>query len=169
MAIDQGAHQIWSSSSSSRLRCWRDIEFDSSKACYDFTISRKSRLGYEGAPNLEEKLSTLNGAECFVDPIDQKLLLMPLWERPQYELCGVPALVKAQLLNNKIQVVTENEEKHVVVWDILQCKKISEYPGAIMPEVVDSIQQKEWVANWCWVDITTGVGAFLELSFLLVS
>jgi hypothetical protein len=73
-------------------------------------------------------------------------------------IIGYPCLVKAELLNNKRQALTEDAHGKLTLWDIIRCVPLKDYVNSSFIDVYQSLVTKdEWVGNWCSLDIKTGL------------
>lgn len=72
-------------------------------------------------------------------------------------VAGAPSIRQHAVLNDKRHIVTKDTENNVVIWDVLQAKKISSHGKRNMDEVVKENFKKMFVPSWFNVDIKSGV------------
>ena len=66
--------------------------------------------------------------------------------------------MKAELLNNKRQALTEDAQGKLTLWDIIRCIPLKDYVNSNFVDVYQTLITKdEWVGNWCSLDIKTGM------------
>ncbi|KAJ3412650.1 hypothetical protein HDV05_000400 [Chytridiales sp. JEL 0842] len=95
---------------------------------------------------------------------DEEPEIEPVWKVPDDSMKGLASLVNFYLLNNRRHVVTEDSEERVELWDLVLCVRLKDFgidasapPGEHFASVVNSQNTFEWIAQWCNVDIKTGV------------
>ncbi|KAJ3004731.1 hypothetical protein HKX48_001070, partial [Thoreauomyces humboldtii] len=86
---------------------------------------------------------------------DERPPVEPAWREPDGTIAGTPGLVKCVVLNNRRHVVTQSAVGVVVLWDIIRCVKLKEFPGEFQ-EVVDAYNTTDWIPPWCSIDIHSG-------------
>ena len=82
--------------------------------------------------------------------------LKPYFKAPSNTIKGAPGIDKATLLNDKKTVVTSDKSGNVAVWDIIACKKITDYGKVDYQKAVEELNPDQWVANWCTIDTKSG-------------
>jgi WD repeat-containing protein 48 len=83
--------------------------------------------------------------------------LQPIRALPVYEMVGQHGLIKHRMLSNKRFVLTQDTQGVVALWDIIRCRKVKDYGACNMDELFKSIDEPQFVADWCNVDTKIGV------------
>ncbi len=84
-------------------------------------------------------------------------IFVDLKQQPDYKITGSPGIRKYCMLNNKRHVLAQDNLNYTKLYDIINCAKIAEYGSIDFDDKLKEINGKEWVSNWCTIDIKCGV------------
>ena len=115
-----------------------------------FIIPAVSHYSY---PNMNQDIAPLTDEDINLGDFET------LWKEPANVIAGYPRLIRSELLNNKRHVLAENNEGLVILFDIIQCCILKEYRDSKFCDVLNCINTKESLCNWCLVDIRSGVNS----------
>ncbi|KAJ3096005.1 hypothetical protein HK100_005669, partial [Physocladia obscura] len=91
------------------------------------------------------------------DSSQEEVPVEPVWLKPDHVIRGTAGICKYAIMNNRMNVVTENTDGVVVMWDIVRCVKVKEFPrGVKFKEACEQANTFEWIAHWCTIDIKNG-------------
>jgi WD repeat-containing protein 48 len=76
---------------------------------------------------------------------------------PDMVLPGAPSIRQHAVLNDKRHIVTKDTENNVIIWDVLQAKKVSSHGKRNMEEVIKENFKKLFVPSWFNVDVKSGM------------
>ncbi|KAJ3177508.1 hypothetical protein HDU85_005878 [Gaertneriomyces sp. JEL0708] len=85
-----------------------------------------------------------------LDPVE------PAFAAPVSTLPTLSRITKYTLLNNRRHLLTQSSNDEVCLWDIIRCTKVKSFGNLSWENVLEVVQTKEWVANWCGVEIGEG-------------
>lgn len=81
-----------------------------------------------------------------------------LYNYPDQEIKGGPAIIDYNVLNDKRNVLTKDTEGCVCLYDVLRAKKVSTLGNVdFQEEVAERSKKRVYVPNWFNVDLKTGV------------
>ncbi|XP_059483067.1 WD repeat-containing protein 48 [Neocloeon triangulifer] len=92
------------------------------------------------------------------EPVAEGSSPKALYEAPEQEIKGGPAIIEYNVLNDKRYVLTKDTEDCVCLYDVLRAKKV-ETLGSIdfQQEVTERSKKRVYVPNWFNVDLKTGM------------
>lgn len=80
----------------------------------------------------------------------------PIHHLPDETIEGQCGLLKHKLLNDRRRVLTVDSSGEVVLWDLINCKRIKSFGKQNMDDVEPMVNTLEAVAPWCSVDVSNG-------------
>lgn len=83
--------------------------------------------------------------------------MKPLRSTPEATIYGQAGLIAHDVLPDRRRVLTQDTDGKVKVWDITQCRQISDFGVADMHKIAEELQSTTAVGSWC--SVNTRVGA----------
>ncbi|KAF7731707.1 hypothetical protein EC973_008879 [Apophysomyces ossiformis] len=90
------------------------------------------------------------------DEADSTETLVPVRETPDDVIEGKPGIVSHLVLQNRRQVLTQDTNGNIALWDLVKCTQLKMFGRRSLEEVAKEISNIESFPAWCSVDTKIG-------------
>ncbi|CAH0752631.1 unnamed protein product [Bemisia tabaci] len=83
--------------------------------------------------------------------------LKPYCSAPVFTIKGAPAIRKVHTLNDKRMILTQDSDKNVALYDVLEARKLEDLGQVDFEEEIEKRHRRIYVPTWFNIDLKTGM------------